>query len=215
MSIECPSSVHRVSTECPSSVHGHVIAWPTVSHTLLPRPTHLPKECFGPGELDAVEALATTAQESNTTNASAPIYFTTVSSASDASFNRAADPRMMKMMRYMCPGLWEHNDEARFASMDSPLRKFCACACKRCCNTISLQLAGIASGPPLVEGAEEDERTAEEDATAAVEENARSSHVQCLSVRCLSVHPIGNPLSSLMPRSSLRSTWDALGILGV
>ena len=39
------------------------------------------------------------------------------------------------------------------------------------------QLAGIASGPPLVEGAEEDERTAEEDATAAVEENARSSRV--------------------------------------
>jgi len=112
VSIECPSSVHRVSIECPSSVHGHVIAWPTVSHTLLPRPTHLPKSCFGSGGLDAVEALATTAQESNTTNAPAPIEFTTVSNASDASFNRAADPPMTKMMRYMSPGLWEHNDEA-------------------------------------------------------------------------------------------------------
>ena len=95
-----------------SSVHGHVIAWPSVSRTLLHQPTHLPKSCFGSGGLDAVEALATTAQESNTTNAPALIQFTTVSSASDASFNRAADPRMMKMMRYMSPGLWEHNDEA-------------------------------------------------------------------------------------------------------
>ena len=43
---------------------------------------------------DAVEALATTAQESNTTNAPIPIQFITVSNASDASFDRAADPRM-------------------------------------------------------------------------------------------------------------------------
>ena len=60
--------------------------------------------------------------------------------------------------------------------LDSLLRKICACAWKRCCNTIFQQLAGIASGTRLVEGAEVDERTAEEDAIAAFEENARSSH---------------------------------------
>ena len=59
-----------------------------------------------------MEALATTAQESNTTNAPAPIEFHTVPDAGDTSFNRAADPPMTEMMRYMSQGLWDQNDEA-------------------------------------------------------------------------------------------------------
>ena len=63
-----------------------------------------------------------------------------------------------------------------YLSAEADLLTFslCACACKPCCMPV--ELASVSSGPPL-EDAEEDERTAEEDAGAAAKEDARTSRV--------------------------------------